>query len=701
MVQIQKNVSALVPFQFPPFYESEGPNFIAFVEAYYEWLEQKGQVASYSRSLLDIFDIDSTPEQFLQYYHDEYINSIPSNIVANPRLLMKHILDLYRSKGTKAAYQLLFRMVFNEDVDIFIPNSELFRSSAATWVVPGYIEVSDSPYLTALIGKQIYNAAASAVVESVSTVIINNTIVNVLYISSPVGIFRFGQPILCNDLYVDSFGDLIDRQQYLELSETLQDNYSLAITIANAPVLLGSLSAFGVINGGINYSVGDLVKTSTGGRSAQAIVVSTESSSGKVSFDLIAGGFGFSLNAIVTVTSTSGSGASFNVGSIADIQVYNINTDVIDGYYSTQLDFNTSGIDIDINDASGGSMTVGENITGSANSVCLDVTPISGAIVNNDVLVFTNSSYGTVSLLAYSSDHSLLYVTGTESNLNQANLIPGVQLTSNNGAVVQINTNFGESIITGNAVVLVANSTVIAADYVNGYFIANSTITGQTSGATANVQFTHRLTNWNFPGSQFANSNLDGLSIGQILVSYSLDVGTITSLANVNPGSGYFGNPTISIVEPLIYDLGISDGMGGYYGFDANVVGTAEFANGIVTALRVVDSSFAFNPGEIVSLQGANNSSSITAAAVVDLAGTGQGYYLNNIGFSSDLSYLQDSNYWQVFSYEVLAHRMLSTYQTLVEKLVHPSGMALFGRYVDYNELTTETSMPEYFSINT
>jgi hypothetical protein len=44
MKQIEKTISPLIDSLFPSFYQSEGENFVAFIRAYYEWLEQNFQL---------------------------------------------------------------------------------------------------------------------------------------------------------------------------------------------------------------------------------------------------------------------------------------------------------------------------------------------------------------------------------------------------------------------------------------------------------------------------------------------------------------------------------------------------------------------------------------------------------------------------------------------------------------------------------
>ena len=52
MRNIESKISPLIAGLFPSFYETDGPNFIAFMQAYYEWLEQNFQ-------LLDLEDISN------------------------------------------------------------------------------------------------------------------------------------------------------------------------------------------------------------------------------------------------------------------------------------------------------------------------------------------------------------------------------------------------------------------------------------------------------------------------------------------------------------------------------------------------------------------------------------------------------------------------------------------------------------------
>ena len=67
----------------------------------------------YSRKLLETSDIDQTEEQFISHFINKYMRGIPTNILSDRRLLEKHILDVYRSKGSIEGLKLLFRLLYN------------------------------------------------------------------------------------------------------------------------------------------------------------------------------------------------------------------------------------------------------------------------------------------------------------------------------------------------------------------------------------------------------------------------------------------------------------------------------------------------------------------------------------------------------------------------------------------------------------
>lgn len=54
--------------------------------------------------------------------------------------------------------------------------------------------------------------------------------------------------------------------------------------------------------------------------------------------------------------------------------------------------------------------------------------------------------------------------------------------------------------------------------------------------------------------------------------------------------------------------------------------------------------------------------------------------YLNNDGFLSDDKYIQDSYFYQDFSYVIKTKQTVERWRDIVKKLLHPSGFAFFGQ---------------------
>ena len=63
-----KKISPLIESQFPAFIREDGPRFVSFLKAYYEYLEQTGKAGDATRSLIDYQDIDRTLDSFVQYF---------------------------------------------------------------------------------------------------------------------------------------------------------------------------------------------------------------------------------------------------------------------------------------------------------------------------------------------------------------------------------------------------------------------------------------------------------------------------------------------------------------------------------------------------------------------------------------------------------------------------------------------------------
>jgi len=119
-------LSSLVASQLPEFVRDDYGTFVAFLQAYYDYLETTQQ------DLGNLRDLDKTLDSFIRYFKDELASKLPYTTV-EPRFLMEHIKEHYGAKGSEASYKLLFRILFNKDVSVEYPAKQMLRASDGKW----------------------------------------------------------------------------------------------------------------------------------------------------------------------------------------------------------------------------------------------------------------------------------------------------------------------------------------------------------------------------------------------------------------------------------------------------------------------------------------------------------------------------------------------------------------------------------------
>jgi hypothetical protein len=121
------------------------PTFVSFVEYFYKWLHEENKVSG----LEVLRDIELAETQFLIYYKNMLARdfpesprlqwSDPSNSPINVRTLLRHIRELYLSKGTEESIEFFFRCLFAPigtdiyRVQVDYPKKRLLRLSDGVW----------------------------------------------------------------------------------------------------------------------------------------------------------------------------------------------------------------------------------------------------------------------------------------------------------------------------------------------------------------------------------------------------------------------------------------------------------------------------------------------------------------------------------------------------------------------------------------
>lgn len=284
MKDIEKKISPFIAQQFPSLYNEEGQTFIAFVKAYYEWLEQadtpSGNTFGHiyqARSLPAYRDIDTTVDEFIVQFKEKYLKNIQFDTATNKRLLVKNSLDLYRSKGTERSMDLFFKLVYGTQAEIRYPAEKIFRASDGIWEKPQYLEITASKYNVDYVGKEIIGArsGARAFVERFIRRKTQRGYVNILYISDIRGVFINNEVIGINVNNVPQF-DSTKRSR-----------------------MVGSVDRVLIQDKGQGFQIGDIVtlESSQRGKGATARVAEVANATGIIDFIFLDGGYGYTIDA--------------------------------------------------------------------------------------------------------------------------------------------------------------------------------------------------------------------------------------------------------------------------------------------------------------------------------------------------------------------------------------------------------------------
>ena len=144
MITSGQKTSLLVPYQLPEFIRDnpDYSNFVLFLQAYYEWLEETGNVTDRSKNLLNYKDVDATTDEFVQYFYNDFLQYFPTEILADKNEVLKVAKQMYQAKGTPASFQFFFRTLYNTDVDFFYTKDAVLKASAGKWYVSKSLKLS-------------------------------------------------------------------------------------------------------------------------------------------------------------------------------------------------------------------------------------------------------------------------------------------------------------------------------------------------------------------------------------------------------------------------------------------------------------------------------------------------------------------------------------------------------------------------------
>jgi len=217
-------VSSIVKNQVPDFIRGENPKFILFLEKYYEWLEQSNNAIGQTKNLDDSKDLDLVNEFYLNEIIKEFLPNFPQEILLDKSKFLKHIGEYYRAKGTPESVKFLFRILYNEEIDIYYPKEQIIKASDGKWVLPLALRVETGDLKIFDIEKTKITgikSRATAVVEKVIKSIDRQLGIEYieLYISNVDKLFTTGENVTTTLVNTDGTEDLVTAKLIGSLSE--------------------------------------------------------------------------------------------------------------------------------------------------------------------------------------------------------------------------------------------------------------------------------------------------------------------------------------------------------------------------------------------------------------------------------------------------------------------------------------------------
>lgn len=733
---IDNKTSLLIPYQLPEFIR-ENPDydkFVLFLQAYYEWMEQNGNVTDRSKNILNYIDIDETSSEFLDYFYKDFLSYFPTEILADKRLVTKIAKELYTSKGTQSAYKFLFRILYNSDIEFFYTKDAVLRASAGKWYVAKSLKLKSND--TNFLYVNNYRVFGE---ESKSIAVIENSVFaknkTEVFISNIERTFQSGEYIRVVDnnnqtLYFkdgqvvssDTEGATILRAKLVgQISQiNINPNFRGEQYVTGDPV---------IVYGGLDDEVGVV------GASA-SVAETTLGSIKRITVDT--GGYGYPYNSTVynsktgnvsTIVAktdiyiTGAPGAQAVVASIDPAAAVRSNVTFI----STDYIGLKSGIHINDSD-----YNFQNTVTNASSSLANSLNYVSFAAYPITSVLVQNQGGGALSpSITANSSYSVLYDAGF-SNLKYLGILAPIQIV--NGG-----TGYREN-----------DKIVISGGSGYGAY-ANVISVNASTNAISSVAYVYPVSDnphqFSLGGMGYRKDSLPALSVtsANVLASNAVlqitgilgdgakfttitdRAGSITTISISDYGEDYISAPSVSIrvQDIVVTNVGgvglLQKGDVVYQGdsfdnssFFAKVDSlTLLAASGVPELskyrLRVYDYSSVANNAAgplIVDSRSANMYMDNTYVPVnpdvrynqdtgVLIYGDGtakatakflngltlsQGQYLDSTGQPSSFDILQSENY-NDFTYEITVEKEIEKYRKILLDLLHPTGLKVLGRF--------------------
>jgi hypothetical protein len=205
-----KAIQHSIPGQLSSHINEEYPLFVEFLSGYYEWLEGTDSPYYQLRNHLSALDLKESLDGYATHLKNEYLSTIPEKVLADKEILIKHSKQFFQSLGSEKSFQFLFKILYNEDIELYYPKNDILRASNATWIDnENLMYVSNSGNVNNFLYRRITQTRepfpgvfeyATATVNRIINRYANKFNFAELYLNDIVGTFDLNYPVVVDNI---------------------------------------------------------------------------------------------------------------------------------------------------------------------------------------------------------------------------------------------------------------------------------------------------------------------------------------------------------------------------------------------------------------------------------------------------------------------------------------------------------------------
>jgi len=632
------------------------------------------------QQLLNYSDPDHTIEDFLSQMKEEFLKTIPKNTHAslNKRKLIKNIKSLYRAKGTDKAHKAFFRMLFNENSEVYKPNEDMLRVSDGKFSTNTFLRCTQTAAQSTnnpifLIGQQIKQTnnpandninEATAIVENVTKFREGTVEIIEIEINDETTVGTF-----VND-------EVIEGANFNDLNEIIKLTVSQAISTAS------------ITTAGATLTVGDEATVSGGAGAGARIQVLDISGAGVDEVIINAAGTGYQEGDVLTFSSGTAEAkvAVVNGGFAPETGSVAVHCELEEGT---------------VTGSGSGDLLLEDAIDNGRGGKLLDS---ASQEVENEIRFELENEVGH--LLSEEDDSQVSDTFFILNQDSQPNLLYNME--ADDHIVLELETQddglyIGDKIVqensTGNGDITDIRMISSGGGYTT---LPTATISGERfmslEDATSDVSAPFSRIELEKGGRLLTDIAFDGAST--TVIPYGDDIGKATSLNIIEHGINFTSAPTLAFPKYAILKT-VSGAITEDETFTSNVSGaTGTVIDFTAPLLKYTATTSVLEEGDTITFSGSTTaiivkSNNLTATTAINTRIQTLGKYIAQDGHLSELTKkIQDSIYYQDFSYVIKVSESINKWRDSIKKATHPTGFYVTGEVNIATKLDAQVKRP-------